>query len=264
MVKNSSSQNGSAFVIIIVILTVAVIGALSFVFWQNFIQSGEVKSNSSATQEKVEQKPEQLCANNNNQVTEADGVFCSEDIGLEFKVPEIFKGKIQKAENYDIFEGSIEDPRGTHAGKSIVNYEAVIKFEQETLSLSISKEPLRSGRSSIGHALRSTYFNSNDRSLYFVEGVMSEYDSSTNSYRVTQKGYAGEPIPSFKVENMRVYHGKIGDAGVIEDGYLMVVDDYLVIIKIKHAANPMNETTIDYEKPFADLNSFIKQLRVLK
>jgi hypothetical protein len=44
----------------------------------------------------------------------------------------------------------------------------------------------------------------------------------------------------------------------------MVVDYYLVIIKIKHAANPMNETTIDYEKPFADLNSFIKQLKVLK
>lgn len=263
MVKNSSSQYGSAFVIIIVILAVAIIGALGFVFWQNFTQSDEAKNNSIATQEKVEQKPEQLCANKNH-VVEADGVFCSEDIGLEFKVPEVFKGKFQKAENYDIFEGSMEDPQGTHAGKSIVNYEAVIKSEQETLSLSIAKEPLRSGRSSIGHALRSTYFNAEDRSLYFVEGVMREYDNSTNSYRVTQNGYAGEPIPSFKVENTRVYHGKIGDAGVVEDGYLMVADDHLVIIKIRHAANPMNEPTIDYEKPFADLNSYIKQLKFLK
>jgi hypothetical protein len=263
MVKNSSSQNGSAFVTIIVILTVAVIGVLSFVFLQNFTQSDEAKGNSIATEEKFEQRPEQLCANTNH-VTEAEGVFCSEDIGLEFKVPEIFKGKFQKAENYDIFEGSMEDPQGTYAGKSIVNYEAVIKPEQETLSLSISKEPLRSGRSSIGHALRSTYFNSNDRSLYFVEGDTSEYDSSTDSYRITQNGYAGEPIPSFKVENMRIYHGKTGDAGVVEDGYLMVVDDQLVIIKIKHAANPMNENTIDYEKPFAELNRNIKQLRALK
>jgi len=37
MIKNSSHQKGSAHVVIIVILVVALLGALGFVFWQNFM-----------------------------------------------------------------------------------------------------------------------------------------------------------------------------------------------------------------------------------
>lgn len=43
MVKNSSPQTGSAHVIIIVVLIVALVGTLGFVFWQNFINT-EVSS----------------------------------------------------------------------------------------------------------------------------------------------------------------------------------------------------------------------------
>jgi len=42
MIKNPQTQQGSAHVVIIVILVVALIGALGFVFWQNFIKKDEV------------------------------------------------------------------------------------------------------------------------------------------------------------------------------------------------------------------------------
>jgi hypothetical protein len=263
MVKQSSSQNGSAFVIIVSVLAVVVIGALGFVFWQNFAQSDEAKNNSIANQNKVERKLEQSCANKNH-IVEVDGVFCSEDVGVEFKIPEVFKGKFQKVENYDVSEGSIENVQGNPAGKSIVSYEATVAAGQESLTLSIAKESLRSGYSSIGHALQRTYFNATDGNLYLVNYPTDEYDSATNTTKTTGSIRAGEMVPSFAAGSVKIYHGKIGDAGVVEDGYLMVIDDHLVIIKIKHAVNPMNESTIDYEKSFADLNSYIKQLKSLK
>jgi len=37
MIKNSSSQKGSAHVIIVIILVLALLGALGFIFWQNFL-----------------------------------------------------------------------------------------------------------------------------------------------------------------------------------------------------------------------------------
>jgi hypothetical protein len=51
MFKDSSSQTGSAHVIIIVVLVVALIGALGFVFWQNFIQN-DVNTSDNETQSK--------------------------------------------------------------------------------------------------------------------------------------------------------------------------------------------------------------------
>ncbi|MGV9001337.1 MAG: hypothetical protein ACOH18_00050 [Candidatus Saccharimonadaceae bacterium] len=39
MIKHSQKQNGSTLVVVIIILVVAVIGALGFIFWQNFIKN---------------------------------------------------------------------------------------------------------------------------------------------------------------------------------------------------------------------------------
>lgn len=263
MVKNSYSQNGSVFTVIIIILVVAIVGVLGFAFWQNITRSGEVASSSKKVQEAINQNREKVCANSTDNV-EAGGVFCSEDIGVRFQVPEIFKGKFQKAENYDITEGSMEELKGNGVGKSIANYRAVVTSGEESLSLTVSKEPIRSGYSSIGHALRSTYFNAETRNLYFVEGAKSEYDSTTDTYKVTQQGYAGESIPFFDVDGAKVFYGNIGDAGVIERGYLMVMSNHLVVVKIKHAINPMNEPVIDIDRPFADLDSYLRRTKILK
>ncbi len=57
MIKNSHNQNGSAHVVIIIILVVALIGALGFIFWQNFFKNDATSTTSVATEE-VEVAPE--------------------------------------------------------------------------------------------------------------------------------------------------------------------------------------------------------------
>lgn len=247
----SSKQTGSAHIVIIVILAVVLLGALGFVFWKNFIQSSDSQVSQETSSEKISQteKTEPLCASD---VVEKDGVFCSEDIGVEFKIPEVFAGEFQKKKNYEIYKGPMQSIKGSSAGKSLEYYEAVVTSgPDETLSLSVATEPIRSGYSSIGHALQRTYFNATNGNLHLIK------TTDTGSW------IAGESAPSFKVGKTKIYQGRVGDAGTIENGYLMVVGDHLVVIKIKHVANPMNEPALDNEAPFTELDNYLKQLKVL-
>lgn len=241
MIKASFRQSGSAHVVIITILTILIFGALGFVFWQSFIRSPKPANENHVSQKNTEKLP--FCTNSNN-VVEKDGTFCSENIGVKFKIPKEFVGKFQKKENYAVFKGRTEDSKETAAGKSLAYYEAVVSAEEETLSLSVAKEPLRSGYSSIGHALQRTYFNETNGILSLVR--------------------AGEPVPSFEVDGIKVYHGKMGDAGTVEDGYLMVLKNSVVIIKIKHVASPMNAPVLDIGKIFAELDGYLKDLKFNK
>lgn len=259
MIRNSSSQNGSAFVVTIIILAVAIVGALGFVFWQNFMQPSDTQDNQESVSDLVD--VDERCAGD---VVEQNGIFCSESIGVEFKIPEVFAGKFQKQENYDVYEGPMDAVEGSPAGKSLEYYEAVVTSGEETLSLSVAKEPLRSGYSSIGHALQKTYFDATSGNLYLVNGPTREYDSATDTTKTTGGWSAGESVPSFDVGETKVYYGSIGDAGIVEDGYLMVVNDHLVVIKIKHTVNLPEEPAFDSEKSFMDLNSDLKQLQILK
>lgn len=52
MIKNSHKQTGSAHVVIIIILVVALLGTLGFVLWQNFINKDTDKKQESTTQTK--------------------------------------------------------------------------------------------------------------------------------------------------------------------------------------------------------------------
>lgn len=51
MISKTSSQKGSAHIVIIVILVIALLGALGFVFWQNFIDKPTVKNDESSRTE---------------------------------------------------------------------------------------------------------------------------------------------------------------------------------------------------------------------
>ena len=52
MIKNSQRQIGSAHVVITIVLVVAIIGLIGFVFWQNFIKSDDTLQVSNDTSEK--------------------------------------------------------------------------------------------------------------------------------------------------------------------------------------------------------------------
>lgn len=54
MIKNSQRQNGSAHIVIIIVLVVALIGALGYIFWQNFISKGSNTEHTTVTTESLE------------------------------------------------------------------------------------------------------------------------------------------------------------------------------------------------------------------
>lgn len=57
MIKTSSKQSGSAHVIIIVILVIALLGTLGFVFWKNYINKDGTKKVETETSVKKEEAP---------------------------------------------------------------------------------------------------------------------------------------------------------------------------------------------------------------
>jgi flagellar basal body-associated protein FliL len=262
MIKISSKQTGSAHVVIIVILVLALVATLGFVFWQNFMQSSKDNKDAQVSQNNSVGKSSDVCAGYGTAV-EKDKVFCSKNIGVEFKIPEAFAGKFQKKENYDVFKGGMEDSEGSSAGKSLEYYEAVVSSGKESLLLSVAKEPLRSGYSSVNHALQQAYFNEANGILSLVNSPTRQYDSKTDTFTTTGSWSAGEQVPSFNVGDAKVYHGKTGDAGVVEDGYLTVVKGGVVVIKIKHVTDPMGAPVLDADKSFADLDASLKQLKFL-
>jgi len=261
MIKDSRKQDGSAHIFIVVILVVAIVGALGFVVWKNFLAPKDTLTTATVSQDEEKPAEETGCESD---VVEANGIFCSEEIGVQFQVPSIFKGKFEKAENYDIFEGKMENNDGTSAGKSLEFYKAVITSGQETLSLSVAKEPLRSGYSSIGHSLQRTYFNATTSNLNLVNGPTNEYDSVADTMKTTGGWSEGESVPSFDVSGTKIYYGQIGDAGVLEDGYLMVVNQNLVVIKLKHAYIPGDNPRIEYESSFTALTNYLRHIKVLE
>lgn len=103
MIKISSKQTGSAHIVVIVALVLALIGTLGFVFWQNFMQSAKDSKTVQTHQNKSSEKPTEVCAGYDSAV-EKDKVFCSKDIGVEFKIPDVFANKFQKKDNYDVLK----------------------------------------------------------------------------------------------------------------------------------------------------------------
>ena len=262
MIKISSKQTGSTHVVIIIILVLVLIGALGFVFWRNFMQTPKNDRAVQVHQNSSSEKPAAACSGYDGIIEKGKG-FCSKDVGIQLTIPEVFEGKFQKKENYDVSEGTMQDSKGQPAGKSLYNYEAIVSSGDETLSLSIAKEPSRSGYSTIRHALQRTYFNASNGSLTLVKSPMRHYDSETGTYSTTGSWSAGDPVPSFNVGTNKIYHGEVGDAGTVEDGYLTATENGIIVIKIKHVANPMNDTTLEMDKAFADLDAYIKQIKLL-
>jgi hypothetical protein len=262
MIKTPSKQTGSIHMVVIIILILALVGVLGFIFWQNFMQSPKADKDAQANQTDSLEKPSDVCVGYGDAV-EKNKVFCSKNVGVEFKIPEVFVNKFQKKENYDVFKGGMDDAQGTLAGKSLEYYEATVASGEETLLLSVAKEPSRSGYSSVSDALQRTYFNETNGNLFLVNGPVSHYDSKTGMSTTTGGWSAGKTVPSFDVNGTKVYHGKVGDAGIVEDDYLTVVSDGIVVIKIKHTANPMDTPALNVSKSFTDLDTYLKQIKFL-
>lgn len=258
MIKNSQYQAGSAHIVIIVILIVVIVASLGFVVWKNFF----VPKDSQPTAE-VSQTKDSECESD---VIEKNGVFCSEEIGIKLKAPMVFDGKFAKTDNYEIFKGTVDYTTRTSAGHSDIVYSAVITGNDE-FTFTIAKEPLRSGYVDVGHMLQSTYYDAETGLLSLTTSPTQNYNSTTDSYTTSGEYAVAATLPSFVVDDVKFYHGSVGDAGTRYETYFAIVNDSIVKIKLTHSGymGPAENDpgTIDADQVFNELDGAVKSLEFI-
>jgi nitrate reductase NapE component len=254
----SRKQQGNALVVVVIILTVAIIGALGYVVWNNFIAQ---KVNQSTPE--TSQSEDVECESD---VVEKSNTFCSKDIGVTFKVPSIFDGKFEKTDNYEIFSGTVDYTTRVSAGSSDVVYSAAITGN-DIFILTIAKEPLRSGYVEVGHMLHSTYYDKETGVLSDATSPSRHYDSMTNTTTTSGEYAIAGTVPSFTSDDVKFYHGTDGDAGVRTETYFAVINGSIVKIKLTNRGymgpDENDPSTIDADLIFNELEDAMKDLKII-
>lgn len=245
MLKN---QSGSALhITIIIILVVAVLGLLGYVLWNNFLRTSPSDAPTASTTEPFCSAEETETADN--------GTFCSENIGIKFDVPLIFKGSIGEAENYEVFSGTVDYETRMSAGMSEKVFEAKITGN-DNYTFTIAKEPLRSGYVDVPHMLSGAYYDQTTGNLSEVP-VVSASDEAV----------VGDDVPSFTVDGTRIFKGTLGDAGTVIITYFAVINDKIIKITLNNSGymgDPADDpTTIDLTEVLEEFEAGIKALKTL-
>jgi hypothetical protein len=171
------------------------------------------------------------------------GVFCSEAIGVKLRVPDLFKGKLARGENYDLY-----DKDGAAVGQSELVFEATVKDPADsdmanTYRLIIARTPLVSRQ---GPCFDPCEFDSKTRTLY--------------------AGETGKEAESVTVDGIKFFKGVIGDGGDYIVTYMGVVGDKVIEITLISGTylGPGEEKhSVNQEKLFIDFDKLVKTLRAL-
>ncbi len=254
-------QNGFARVAVIIAVTVVLAGVLGYVGWANFINKDASLPGASLFGLNDDGKTSDPCGGING------SVFCSTEVGIKLDVPKIFENQFKRGDNYEVYKGPLDYEKQTAAGKSDVVFEASSRSE-DTFTLVIAKEPLRSGYIGIGHKLQNTYFDEKTGQLTTVVAPTSSYDSSTDTTTTTGEYKVGDVLPSFMVGEVKVYHGSIADAGARIESYLAVINGSIIKIKLSHYANigpsEGEKQSTDSDRVFNELDASVKKLELVK
>ncbi len=120
MLKNLHKQNGSSLLVVIIILAVAILGALGYVVWSNYIAPKTTQNHTTQA----------TTAQTNNQTNDLNkGYLVLEDWGVKFKIPDsltdIKSYKLTAASNskgitdyYEFTTQRVEDLGGQCAGST--------------------------------------------------------------------------------------------------------------------------------------------------
>jgi len=259
--RKNKSEIGNAHVIVIGALVVALIGLLGFVFWNNFM-----KKDTSAAKKETVSKLEKFCTDGQD-TTAKNGTFCSTDVGIKFTVPNIFTGKLAKADNYEVFQGSLDPNTKTSAGTSEAVYKATISGN-DNFTFTVAQEPLRTGYIDVTHALQNTYFDQATGELTLVNMPTIHYDSVTNASTKSGDYSKGDAVPSSSVDGVQFFKGSYGDAGQIGETYFGVVNNKIVKISLKYMGymgDPSKDpSTIDSNKVFDEFANNMKAFTIAK
>jgi hypothetical protein len=259
--KSVNDERGSLHIILIIIATIAVIGSLGFVFWSNFLSKNRVVEHTVTPP-----SSKAFCLKDEN-ITASKGVFCSEEIGIKLAIPSFLTGKLTKVDNYEIFQGGLDYNTRESAGHSERVYRASITGD-DNFTLTIAQEPIRTGFVDVGYKLSSTYYDRETGDLTLVDSLGSYYDSTTDKYTPLGNTYSkGEVVPSFYVDNIRVFEGGLGDAGMVANTYFFVIGKKIVKISLHYSdyMGPVatDPTTIDADGVFEEFKNSIRNIKTI-
>lgn len=245
---------------ILVLLLLAIVGA-GLYGWYEFMRInaennvGEVVLKESSSDGVVAATPD--CTADEDMAA-TSGVFCAPDMAIKFPVPPIFKGKLIKAANYQVYQGPLNPNAKTNAGAALSVRQAVVGNN----TLTIAQEPLRTGYVDVYHAQQNTYFDVSTKELSRVNSPSSRYDSTANRTTTTGAFSKGEPVPSFTVNSVRFFECMGGDSGMMQKTYLAVINDKIIKISLKHVGNTGNAANATEEKKIFD--ELLKSINALK
>lgn len=158
MVKNSSSQKGSAHVIIIVVLIVALVGTLGFIFWQNFIdKKPSVSSDGNKSQTSVD------ISDKTDPDLESQ---LYEDQTLSFKYPQDWTVTDEVKDEFPFWtlrskDSSIEVTVSAYGDNSEQTYQQKVDQLKNTDGVSEVKEAQLAGKNGV------TYLDSRDTRYHY-------------------------------------------------------------------------------------------------
>ncbi len=265
--NKNQNQAGSAHIVIIVILVLAIVGGLGFVAYTKFFApkvAGPVSQTTTQTDAAT-------CGYEGDAVEE-DGVFCSDVVGIKLAVPTILQAKLEKIDNYEVFKSGLDFEKTKESvGTSDVVYETKMTGEYG-FKLTIAKEPVRSGTiESVYHENRNTYYDEETGLLSLLNYPIANYDSTTDTVTTSGEFSVGETVPSFKVGDVTFFKGSFGDAGLSARVYFAVINGSFVKIELRHldyiGGDPspyVNQpTTEEGNKIFSDFETSVKNIEFL-
>ncbi len=222
----------SAIEIILVLLVVALAGALA---WLYFSKSGEDQAKTETTKSSGTTEKKVVAPECKGDKTGSDGYFCVSTIPVNVPVPDEFSGKLL--------------PMTVENENRLSGYSAEIGTEKSTLyTLSISTETVRDGDIGVFHQLGTTSFDS------------KKYTLTTTTSK--------EAVPSVKIDGIKFFRGSIGDAGVLTTTYVGIVDGKLVKISLASQSymgppEQAESSSIDLQTLYTQFDKDVKRLTVI-
>jgi hypothetical protein len=236
-----------------IIIVFVSIGILSIVGWLYFInnQPQEKKETHTSTPKKAPIKKEiERATCEGADASATNGIFCAEDVGLRLAVPDVFKGKIQKINNYTVTTQNKATDQAVTFGTSEVAYEATLKGKDDSYTLTIAKEPLRNFRP---QTYAPSLFNKDTKQMYYF----------------SLEGERDKEVESTTLGGVKFYNHGTGDVGFVSNIYTGVVDDKILVVSLvtKQPGDPATHNYLldpaDYNTMLNQYNSAIKALKVV-
>lgn len=225
-----------------ILIVFVAIGLLSTAGWLYYVnnQPPKKETHTSAPKKVPAKKVIERVTCEGADASATNGTFCAADVGLRLAVPDIFKGKIQKIDNYAVTTQDKTTDQAAAFGTSEVAYEATLTGKDDSYSLTISKEPLRNFRPK---SYAPSLFNKDTKQMYYY-GL---------------DGTKDKEVESTTLGGIKFYNYGAGDAGFVSNIYSGVLDDKIIVVSLVTKQPLGDPATHTYLLDPADYNTMLNQ-----